>query len=117
MLQSQWVITSSVTVFRLTVAHHSALQLNVFTLTHRGDEPKPESFFKAVEKTLRICLGAKRMRQLGLFQVSDGGDFGILWPLAIAAIRVPSGELRTWILDLLANWPREGLIVCAFFPA
>ena len=86
----------------------------MFTLTHRGDEPKPPSFVEAVQKTLRICLGVQRMRQLGLFHVADGGDYGILWPLAIAAIRV-RGDLRTWILDLLSNWPREGLIVCLPF--
>ena len=87
----------------------------MFRLTHRGDEPKPQSFFDAVEKTLRICLGVQRMRQLGLFNVPDGGDYGILWPLAIAATCVPRGDLRTWILDLLSNWPREGLIVCLPF--
>lgn len=87
----------------------------MFTLTHRGDEPKPPSFFEAVEKTLRICLGVQRMRQLGIFQVPDGGDYGILWPFAIAAIRVPRGDLRTWILDLLTSWPREGLIVLPLF--
>ena len=49
------------------------------------------------------------MRQLGLFHEPDGGDYGILWPLAIAAIRVPQGDLRTWILDLLSNWPPRGI--------
>jgi len=83
----------------------------VFTLTHRGDEPHPPSFFEAVEKTLQICLGVQRMRQLGLFEVHDGGDYGILWPLVIAGKWAPQGEIRTWILDLLNNWPREGMIV------
>ena len=83
----------------------------MFTLTHRGDEPKPPGFFDTVEKTLRICLGVQRMRELGIFQVPDGGDYGILWPFAVAAIRVPHGDLRTWILNLLNNWPREGLMV------
>jgi hypothetical protein len=83
-------------------------------LTHRGDEPKPPSFFDTVEKTLRICLGVQRMRELGIFQVPDGGDYGILWPLAVAANRVTHRGLRTWILNLLSNWPREGLMVLSF---
>jgi hypothetical protein len=103
----------------VAMAHHSALQINVFTLTHRGDEEKPEWFFDAVERTLRICLGVQRMRQLGLYHIPEGGDYGILWPFAIAAIRVPRGDLRTWIVELLTSWPREGMIVlpptCLFF--
>ena len=93
------------------VAHHSALQINVFGMTHRGDEPRPQSFYDAVQKTLQICLGVQRMRQLGMFHVPDGGDYGILWPIAIAAIRVPRGELRSWVLELLSTWPREGMLV------
>jgi hypothetical protein len=114
MLLLQWVYL--LLSWDLTdVAHHSALQINVFTLTHRGDELKPQSFFDAVEKTLRICLGVQKMRQLGIFQVPDGGDYGILWPFAVASMRVQSGDLRIWILDLLSNWPREGLIVIPRF--
>jgi hypothetical protein len=93
------------------VAHHAALQINIFSLTHRGDEPRPDFFFQAVTETLQICLGVQRMRQLGLFHVPEGGDFGILWPLIIAAKEVPQGELRPWITDLLNNWPREGMTV------
>lgn len=92
-------------------AHHSALQINVFTLTHRGDEPKPPWLFDAVDRTLRIVLGVQRMRDLGVWDIPEGCDYGILWPLAIAAIRVPRGDLRTWIVDLLTCWPREGMIV------
>ena len=51
------------------------------------------------------------MRQIGLFQIHDGGDYGILWPLVIAGIWAPRGEIREWIQDLLYNWPREGMIV------
>jgi hypothetical protein len=83
-------------------------------MTHRGDEPRPQSFYDAVQKTLQICLGVQRMRQLGIFHVPDGGDYGVLWPIAIAAIRVPRGDIRAWVLDLLSNWPREGMIVSLF---
>ena len=122
----QWVLTplptfspllcpSSCCVFQggsdVGIAHHSALQINVFTLTHRGDEEKPQWFFDAVTKTLRICLGVQRMRQLGLFHVPAGGDYGILWPFAVASVRAPRGPIRTWIMELLNNWPREGMIV------
>lgn len=96
----------------LIEAHHSALQVNVFTLTHRGDEPRSESFFSAVEKTLKIVLGVQRLQQIGLFEIYEGGDFGILWPLVIAGIWAPRGAIREWIQDLLYNWPREGMIVC-----
>ena len=51
------------------------------------------------------------MRQLGLFHVPVGGDYGILWPFAIASVRAPRGPIRTWIMELLNNWPREGMIV------
>jgi hypothetical protein len=71
----------------------------------------PPWFFDAANKTLQICLGVQRMRQLGLFHVPDGGDYGILWPFAIAAIRAPRGAIRNWVMDLLSNWPREGMIV------
>ena len=80
-------------------------------MTHRGDEPRPQSFYDAVQKTLQICLGVQRMRHLSIFHVPDGGDYGILWPIAIAAIRVPRGEIRSWVLDLLSTWPREGMLV------
>jgi hypothetical protein len=96
------------------LAHRAALEINSFTLTHSSDEPKPPSFFQAATKVLQICLGVQRMRQIGLFQVSEGGDYGILWPLLLAGVRTPRGELRTWILKLLSNWPREGMIVCPF---
>jgi hypothetical protein len=99
----------------IAMAHHAALQINVFTLTHRGDEEKPPWFFEAVERTLRIVLGVQRMRELGVYDVPEGGDYGILWPLAIAAIRVSRGELRAWVVELLTSWPREGMIVSPFF--
>lgn len=83
----------------------------MFTLTHRSDEPRPPSFYDSVMRTLRICVGVQRMRQLGLFQVHDCGDYGILWPLIIAGKWAPHGEIRDWILDLLNDWPREGMIV------
>jgi hypothetical protein len=83
----------------------------VFTLTHRGDAQQPESFVNAVIKTLQICLGVQLMRQLGLFKVHEGGDYGIIWPLTIAGTRAPPGPIRLWIQNLLDTWPREGLIV------
>jgi hypothetical protein len=55
------------------------------------------------------------MRQIGLFQVYDGGDFGILWPLVIAGIWAPEGIIRDWMQDLLNNWPREGMLVTPHF--
>lgn len=110
MLLLLWVVHHS-TDFRLILAHHSALLINTFTLTHRGDEPRPATFYQAVEKTLRICLGVERMRQVGLFQIYGGGDFGILWPLVIAGIWAPEGVIREWLRDLLNNWPREGMLV------
>jgi hypothetical protein len=55
------------------------------------------------------------MRQLGLFQVHEGGDYGIIWPLTIAGTRAPPGEIRHWIQNLLSTWPREGLIVLPQF--
>jgi hypothetical protein len=51
------------------------------------------------------------MRSIGLFKIPEGGDFGILWPLLLAGVRTPQGELRPWILSLLCDWPREGMIV------
>jgi hypothetical protein len=104
----QWVYSSRVIADE---AHHAALRVNVFTLTHRGDEPRPDWFFEAAQTTLQICLGIAQLRQLGLVEVHKGGDFGILWPLVIAGIWAPEGAIRTWILDLLSSWPREGMIV------
>lgn len=96
------------------VAHHAALRANIFTLTHRGDEPRPNWFFEAVQRTLQICLGVAQLRQLGLLEFHEGGDFGILWPLVIAGIWAPEGQIRLWILDLLSAWPKEGMIVSFF---
>jgi hypothetical protein len=97
------------------VAHHSALQINVFTLTHRGDDPHPDSrpeyLTNAIIKCLQICLGVQIMRQLNLFKVHEGGDYGIIWPLTIAGTRAPPGPIREWIQNLLDTWPREGLLV------
>jgi hypothetical protein len=87
----------------------------VFTLTHRGDTQQPESFINAVIKTLQICLGVQLMRQLALFKVHEGGDYGIIWPLTIAGTRAPPGPIRLWIQNLLDTWPREGLIVRSHF--
>jgi hypothetical protein len=98
---------------RTNVAHHSALKINVFTLTHRGDEFRTDEFFSWVTRTLQICLGVQQLRELGIFEVHHGGDYGILWPLVVAGTWAPIGPIRTWILSLLYSWPREGLIVRA----
>ena len=110
MLPLPWVPTYGDFLF-LIIAHHSALQINVFTLTHRGDEHRPQRFYESVTRTLQICLGVQNMKRLGLFHVPEGGDFGILWPLLIAAKELPPGELRRWVIDLLSTWPREGMTV------
>jgi hypothetical protein len=47
------------------------------------------------------------MRRFGLFKIPEGGDFGILWPLIIAAKELPQGELRSWAIDFLKDWPSE----------
>jgi len=96
---------------KLIIAHLYALQVNVFNLTHRGDEPRPDWYFEAVQSTLQICLGVQQLRQLNLLEVYKGGDFGILWPLVTAGIWAPEGRVRTWIQDLLLTWPREGMMV------
>jgi hypothetical protein len=93
------------------LAHHSALQVNIFTLTHRGNELHPNEFFVSVQTVLGICLGVQQLRQLSVFEVHEGGDYGILWPLVIAGIWVAGGPIRPWILELLLNWPREGMLV------
>jgi hypothetical protein len=51
------------------------------------------------------------MRQAGLFQVYEGVDYGILWPLAVTGRYAPTNGIRGWILDLLNNWPREIIMV------
>ena len=95
----------------LTIAHHSALWIDTFTHTHRADSPRPDYNLTAALKTLRICLGVQLMRAASLYQVHEGMDYGIVWPLLKAAAWAPTQSMRRWISELLSTWPLEGVMV------
>jgi len=66
---------------------------------------------RLMREILDICLGVQLMRNAGIFQVYEGVESGILWPLSKVGKYVETLEMRRWVLDFMDSWPRESIIV------